>query len=255
MTTAKMVIDVMNSWVGKSRAKGTHKDIIDLYNSYKPLARGYKMKYTDEYCDATVSACFIKLGAVDLIGGTECGVEKHVQKFIKKGIWLEDGNIKPLPGDIIVFNWDDNTQPNNGNGDHIGIVEKVVGDKITCIEGNMNGGVVGKRTINVGWGYIRGFARPKYDTAMKSNVEVAKEVLEGKWGNGAERKEKLTKAGYNYAAVQNEVNKLVKKTKPLEVIAKEVIEGKWGNGALRKQRLKEAGYNPVKVQELVNKML
>jgi hypothetical protein len=98
-------------------------------------------------------------------------------------------------------------------------------------------------------------ARPKYDTAMKSNVEIAKEVLEGKWGNGAERKEKLTKAGYNYTAVQNEVNKLVKKTKPLEVIAKEVIEGKWGNGALRKQRLKEAGYDPVKVQELVNKML
>ena len=33
MTTAKMVIDVMNSWVGKSRAKGTHKDIIDLYKA------------------------------------------------------------------------------------------------------------------------------------------------------------------------------------------------------------------------------
>ena len=45
----------------------------------------------------------------------------------------------------------------------------------------------------------------------KTNEELAKEVLAGKWGNGAERKNKLTKAGYNYSEVQAIVNELVRK--------------------------------------------
>lgn len=45
--------------------------------------------------------------------------------------------------------------------------------------------------------------------AKKSVEEVAKEVLQGKWGNGAERKRRLTQAGYNYSEVQNAVNKMV----------------------------------------------
>ena len=44
---------------------------------------------------------------------------------------------------------------------------------------------------------------------LKSNAEIAKEVMVGKWGNGEERKKKLEAAGYNYAAVQTEVTKLV----------------------------------------------
>lgn len=44
---------------------------------------------------------------------------------------------------------------------------------------------------------------------MKNNVEIAHEVLNGIWGNGEERKRKLTEAGYNYAAVQSIVNALV----------------------------------------------
>lgn len=41
-----------------------------------------------------------------------------------------------------------------------------------------------------------------------SNYAIAKEVLDGKWGNGQERRERLTKAGYNYEAVQSIVNAL-----------------------------------------------
>lgn len=44
---------------------------------------------------------------------------------------------------------------------------------------------------------------------MKSNLEVAKEVLDGKWGNGQERKQKLTEAGYNYDDIQGIVNALI----------------------------------------------
>lgn len=44
---------------------------------------------------------------------------------------------------------------------------------------------------------------------MKSNYDIAIEVLEGKWGNGTERKDRLIKAGYNYEDVQGIVNALV----------------------------------------------
>lgn len=45
--------------------------------------------------------------------------------------------------------------------------------------------------------------------AGKSADELAREVLQGKWGNGAERKKRLEAAGYDYAAVQKKVNQLV----------------------------------------------
>lgn len=158
--TAQNVLDVMRSWIGYSEANGKFKQIIDLYNSHKPLARGYAVQYDDEWCDTTVSAAGIKANAVDLIG-TECGCEEHVKIFKNKGIWIEDGTITPQPGDIIVYNWDDATQPNDGYSDHIGYVESVSGSTITVIEGN-KGEAVGRRSIQVGWGYIRGYARPKY---------------------------------------------------------------------------------------------
>lgn len=49
-------------------------------------------------------------------------------------------------------------------------------------------------------------------TSSKKSVDaVAKEVIQGKWGNGNTRKQKLTAAGYNYSQVQAAVNKLMKK--------------------------------------------
>lgn len=53
----------------------------------------------------------------------------------------------------------------------------------------------------------------KYDgqrVAKKTNEEIAKEVIDGKWGNGADRKDRLTKAGYSYSTIQSLVNKLLK---------------------------------------------
>ena len=54
------------------------------------------------------------------------------------------------------------------------------------------------------------------DIELKSVDEIAKEVLEGKWGNGTDRKKRLTEAGYNYAAVQEAVNKLLKQSVPAQ---------------------------------------
>lgn len=46
--------------------------------------------------------------------------------------------------------------------------------------------------------------------AKKTNAEIAKEVIAGKWGNGTARKKNLEAAGYNYAEIQKEVNKQLK---------------------------------------------
>lgn len=55
----------------------------------------------------------------------------------------------------------------------------------------------------------------KDEAPKKSNEEIAQEVIEGKWGNGKERKEKLTKAGYDYEMIQNMVDKKLEgETKP-----------------------------------------
>ncbi|WP_444210619.1 LysM peptidoglycan-binding domain-containing protein, partial [Dialister succinatiphilus] len=48
-------------------------------------------------------------------------------------------------------------------------------------------------------------------TPSKTVNELAQEVLDGKWGNGTDRKERLTAAGYDYSAVQAKVNALAKK--------------------------------------------
>lgn len=89
----------------------------------------------------------------------------------------------------------------------------------------------------------------------KSNEEIAQEVMQGKWGNGEDRKNRLTAEGYDYKAIQAIVNELAA-PKPVlksnEEIAKEVIAGKWGNGEDRKNRLTQAGYNYNAIQSIVN---
>ena len=91
----------------------------------------------------------------------------------------------------------------------------------------------------------------------KSNAEISDEVIAGKWGNGAERKDKLIKAGYNYSEIQSIVNAKVgaPAKKSVDEITREVIHGDWGNGSERKQRLENAGYNYSEIQAKVNKIL
>ncbi|MBR2809690.1 MAG: hypothetical protein IKE33_05700 [Erysipelotrichaceae bacterium] len=93
--------------------------------------------------------------------------------------------------------------------------------------------------------------------AKTNSVEaIAKEVIEGKWGNGQERKDKLAAAGYDFNTIQSKVNEILHGgNADLEKIAREVINGKWGNGQERKDKLAAAGYDYKAVQALVNKLL
>lgn len=97
---------------------------------------------------------------------------------------------------------------------------------------------------------FNGYAKAAPAPAKKSVDTLAKEVIDGKWGNGSERKKRLTDAGYNYKAVQARVNYLLETR--LEKIALEVIRGEWGNGFERKKKLKAAGYDYNEVQKLVD---
>ena len=48
--------------------------------------------------------------------------------------------------------------------------------------------------------------------ALAGIAEIAKEVIQGKWGNGTDRKNRITKAGYNYYEVQKKVKYVLEKT-------------------------------------------
>nr|DAW52579.1 MAG TPA: Lysozyme [Caudoviricetes sp.] len=92
----------------------------------------------------------------------------------------------------------------------------------------------------------------------KSVEELAKEVIAGKWGNGAEREEALSAAGYDYNAIQKMVGVMLdvhSDSKSVEELAKEVIAGKWGNGAEREEALSAAGFDYSTIQSAVNTML
>jgi hypothetical protein len=97
-----------------------------------------------------------------------------------------------------------------------------------------------------------------------SVAEIARQVIAGKWGSGADRVNRLRGAGYDAAAVQAEVNRILSgggsapapaPSKTNEQLAREVIAGQWGNGPARSQRLSAAGFNPAAVQAEVNRIL
>ena len=158
------VVKIAVSYLGCKEADGSHRKIIDLYNSHKPLARGYAVKYTDAWCSTFASAVAIAAGLTDIIP-TECGCEKHIALFKKLGAWVENDAYVPKPGDYIFYDWQDGTNyattDNTGAADHVGIVTEVNGSTITVIEGNMSD-AVGYRHIAVNGRYIRGYGVPKY---------------------------------------------------------------------------------------------
>ena len=154
------VLAAAAAMVGVRGGSAEHQRLVNDYNSVRPLPVGYAVKNTDDWCDIFTTVIFQREGLSDLIG-RECGVERHIHIFQRLGIWNEDGNSTPSAGDIITFNWDKDTQQNDGWADHIGIVEKVENGIIHTIEGNSNN-VVKRNTYHIGHGNIRGFATPRY---------------------------------------------------------------------------------------------
>lgn len=171
-------LDTALGFLGYSETNGGARKIIDIYNSHKPLAKGYKVKYTDEWCAAFVSAMAIKAGLTDIIP-TECSCQRQIELFKKKGRWVEDDAYVPKVGDLIYYDWDDTGKGDDrGWADHVGIIKSVNGSVIKVLEGNRLNRV-GYRTISVNARFIRGYATPDYASKARE-VFTLKRLLKKK---------------------------------------------------------------------------
>ncbi len=157
-------------------------------------------------------------------------------------------------GDWVIFG--------GGNYGHIGIVKSVVkAGSLIELQGENQGSIqvnIIRRSLNDFLGAFR-YKGWHNSIPKKSNDEIAREVIAGKWGNGEDRKNRLKNAGYDYNTIQGIVNNMLNNKpsgkKSNDEIAREVIAGKWGNGQIRKNKLIAAGYDYNIIQGIVNKLL
>ena len=135
--------------------KGKRNEVVDVYNSYLPRPRGYKVKYDDMLCATYVSSIFIKLGWTDIVP-PECGAMQLYRNMDALGRAVLDKTRVPEIGDLIFF----------GNGStvnriqHVGIVTEVQnGKQIYYYDIQAN---VGRHTCPVGYSYVMGYGMPDY---------------------------------------------------------------------------------------------
>ena len=222
MTSRSKIVSVAKSYIGACGGSSAHADILRYFNSVKP--DGYAAKKSDPWCSEFVSACAIQAfgkATAKKYFPLSAACTYVINKAKKMNIWVESDKYIPEAGDWILYDWNDSGKGDNkGQPDHVGIVEYYKSGYIHVIEGNMGSGSgrCGRRKLRIDGRYIRGFVTPDYDRIKvkksdKTVEELAKEVIAGKWGNGAERKERLTAAGYDYNKIQAKVNELMKGSK------------------------------------------
>lgn len=91
-----------------------------------------------EWCACFVSWCADQCGYIDTgVCPKFSGCGNGVQWFQERGQWL-DGSAKPVSGMVIFFDWDNKggSGPQDGEADHVGIVQKVEDGIIYTVEGN-----------------------------------------------------------------------------------------------------------------------
>ena len=155
------VVQTAQGYLGYKESDGSHKKIIDRYNSQDVLPVNYAVQYTDKWCATFGSVVALDCQLTDIIP-VECGCQRQIELFQDLGCWEEDDSYIPLPGDYIFYDSD-----HTGDGDctdwadHVGIVIGVCEDTIQVIEGNYNK-AVGYRYIPIDDMSIRGYGLPEY---------------------------------------------------------------------------------------------
>lgn len=227
------VVDTASSWLGTRENTAKHLEMLAIYNAQRPLPRGTRMLSSWPWCAAFVSTVSLQCGLRDIMP-TECGCPSMIRLYQELGRWIEDDAYVPSPADVIFYDWQDSGVGDNvGQSDHVGIVVGCTDGMMTIIEGNCDNAVK-LRQIAVNARYIRGYGVP--DFASKADGEepqpepapapqpepekpaeettvdpfitqVARQVINGKWGNGQARKDAL--AAWFVKSVQDEVNRLM----------------------------------------------
>lgn len=193
--TRKKFLDTAHNYLGAVELSPVHRNLIDIYNKISPLPRGYKVKYTDAWCAAYVSAVAKESGMENF--PYECGVFEMVKKFEKSGSYInrkkQDNEPIICPGDIVFF-----------KRSHVGIITNVDETIVSTIEGNANNKVM-QRTYRRNDIDIMGYGMILFPLDL-----VVEDVINGKYGNGAERRRNLEAQGFDYDTIQAEVNILLK---------------------------------------------
>ena len=155
------LVTAAESRLGINEADGSHKQIVEIYNSQEVLPVGYVLQDTDSWCAAFVTAMAMETGLTEIIP-PECGCERQIGLWQELGRWQEWDDYVPQPGDIIYYDWNMETKGEcTGWSDHVGIVVGVKWPFLKVIEGNYND-QVGYRVIRVGETTVRGYGLPEY---------------------------------------------------------------------------------------------
>lgn len=170
-------------------------------------------------------------------------------KDVTKSINLRTG--QGLKRGDVLLNPNHHTEIYIGNGRNVGARISEIG-KIYGKKGDQTGQEIRTHNYyNYPWLYVLRYPE-SYSHTVNNSVDnsvtlFAKDVINGKYGNGNARKENI------YKTIQNEVNNILNKRKLknnyVTEIAKKVIQGKYGNGENRKNNI----YNEI--QNEVNRIL
>lgn len=149
-------------WLGTKEGSGDHRMILSVYNSIRPLPRGYAVKETDAWCAAFASAAAVMAGAAERYP-LECSCSKIIEKAKNMGIWVEKDSHRPGVGDWVLYNWQGKSGADDtGAPDHVGVVIGAEDGMILAVEGNYDNGVK-LRKFPADWEKIRGFVCPAWE--------------------------------------------------------------------------------------------
>lgn len=201
--TRDKVVQTAIGWLGCKESNGSHKKIIDVYNSNLGPGCG-KMSYSLPWCAAFVSAVGIKAGATNIIvRGSYCPTMFGTYK--KKGQYSKNKSYTPSPGDIIFYDWNKNDSP-----DHVGMIVSCSGSTVKAIEGNYNDRV-GYRTFTKGYRLVLGYGLPAYNETSgikytgSSTRAVAVAALEAA-GIDADEPDGYSDIGSEYDVAEQELS-------------------------------------------------
>lgn len=153
-------------WLGRKEADNSHREIIDIYNQIKPLPNGYRMKYSDPWCAAFLSAVAWLQGLTRIVFPS-ASCPDMVNRYKAAGRWMENDSYMPQIGDVVFYDWaDDGKGDDTGTPGHVGLVVDIFASSFNVIEGNASD-MVKIRTMQRNGRYLRGFGLPDYAAAAR----------------------------------------------------------------------------------------